>query len=81
MSNADERTKRLRRAIDSLRASGQAVDAVDLSPRSAHEALTRQMVSDLAADVGELKSRVNAVLWVVAGAVLVDVAMRLVGVG
>ena len=39
------------------------------------------MVSDLAADVAELKSRVNAMLWLVAGAVVVDVAMRLAGVG
>ena len=80
-SAADERTRRLQRAIDGLRASGQELAAVDLAPRSAHEALTRQMVSDLAADVAELKSRVNAMLWLVAGAVVVDVAMRLAGVG
>jgi len=78
----DERTQRLRRAIDGLRAAGhQGLEAIDLSPKSAHEALTRQMVSDLAADVAELKNRVNAMLWLVAGAVLVDVAMRLAGVG
>lgn len=81
MTRGDERTRRLRRAIDGLRAQGQDVEAVDLTPKSAHEALTRQMVSDLAADVGELKTRVNTVLWLVAGAVLVDVAMRLAGVG
>lgn len=77
----DDRAERLRRAIDSLRASGHEIAAVDLSPKSAHEALTRQMVSDLAADLSELKSRVNAILWLVAGAVIVDVAMRLAGVG
>ena len=52
--------------------------ALDLSPKSAHEALTRQMVSDLAADLTEVKNRVNAMLWLVAGAVVVEVAMRLV---
>jgi hypothetical protein len=77
----DDRTERLRRAIDGLRAAGQELEAVDLSPKSAHEALTRQMVSDLAADLSELKSRVNAILWLVAGPVIVDVAMRLAGVG
>jgi hypothetical protein len=78
----DERMQRLRRAIDGLRAAGHpGLEAVDLSPKSAHEALTRQMVSDLATDVGELKNRVNAMLWLVAGAVVVDVAMRLAGVG
>ena len=39
------------------------------------------MVTDLAVDVGEVKTRVNAVLWLVAGAVAVDVVMRLAGVG
>ncbi len=86
MSPQDERTARLRRAIDGLRAAGQEnvhapVEAVDLTPKSAHEAITRQMVTDLAADVAEVKTRVNAVLWLVAGAVAVDVVMRLAGVG
>jgi hypothetical protein len=77
----DERTERLRRAINGLHAAGEPVAAVDLTPKSAHEALTRQMVSDLAADLAELKNRVNAMLWLVAGAVVVDVAMRLAGLG
>lgn len=81
---ADARTERLRRAIEGLRAAGHpgivaAGEAVALSPKFAREAVTRQMVSDLAADVGELKNRVNAMLWLVAGAVLVDVAMQLNG--
>jgi hypothetical protein len=82
VSRGDERTRRLRRAIEGLRAAGhEGLEGVDLTPKSAHEAITRQMVTDLAADVGEVKARVNAVLWLVAGAVLVDVAMRLAGVG
>ena len=84
------RTARLRRAIANLRAAGAEgrhaperghAESVDLTPKSAHEAITRQMVTDLAADVAEIKSRVNAVLWLVAGAVAVDVVMRLAGVG
>ena len=84
------RTARLRRAIADFRAAGQEdrhaqrprhAESIDLTPKSAHEAITRQMVTDLAADVAEIKSRVNAVLWLVAGAVAVDVVMRLVGVG
>jgi hypothetical protein len=73
----DARAERLRQAIDGLRATGEPEVAIDLAPKSAHEALTRQMVSDLAADLSEVKSRVNAMLWLVAGAVVVDVAMRL----
>jgi hypothetical protein len=76
------RTERLRRAIANLRAAGhEGLEPLDLAPRSAHEAITRQMVTDLAADVAEVKSRVNAVLWLVAGAVGIDVVMRLMGVG
>jgi hypothetical protein len=77
----DARTERLRQAIDGLRAGGEPEVAIDLAPKSAHEALTRQMVSDLAADLSEVKNRVNAMLWLVAGAVVVDVAMRLAGLG
>lgn len=75
----DERTARLRRAIDGLAASKELPAAVDLSPRSAHEVVTRQMVTDLASDLSEVKTRVNAMLWLMVGAVAVDVVMRLVG--
>ena len=88
MTDSNNRTARLRRAIGDFRAAGMEgrqmeghAESVDLTPKSAHEAITRQMVTDLAADVAEIKSRVNAVLWLVAGAVAVDVVMRLAGVG
>ena len=90
LTDSRARTARLRRAIADFRAAGAEgrhaherghAESVDLTPKSAHEAITRQMVTDLAADVAEIKSRVNAVLWLVAGAVAVDVVMRLAGVG
>jgi hypothetical protein len=71
---------RLRGAIAGLRGDREERETVDLTPKSAHEAITRQMVADLAADLAEVKTRVNAVLWLVAGAVIVDVTMRLAGV-
>jgi hypothetical protein len=88
--DSEARTARLRRAIGNLRGAGEEgrqgrerehAEPVDLTPKSAHEAITRQMVTDLAADVAEVKTRVNAVLWLLAGAVAVDVVMRLAGVG
>jgi hypothetical protein len=88
--DSEARTARLRQAIGNLRGAGEEgqqgrerehVEPVDLTPKSAHEAITRQMVTDLAADVAEVKTRVNAVLWLLAGAVAVDVVMRLAGVG
>ena len=90
LTDSVARTQRLRRAIANLRAAGQEdrhahraghAEGIDLTPKSAHEAITRQMVTDLAADVGEIKTRVSAVLWLVAGAVVIDVVMRLAGVG
>src|SRR5215212_6725137 len=90
LSDSEARTVRLRRALGDLRGAGEEgrqarereqAEPVDLTPKSAHEAITRQMVTDLAADVAEVKTRVNAVLWLLAGAVAVDVVMRLAGVG
>ena len=90
LTDSRDRTARLRRAIADLRAAGTEgrhgqerghAESVDLTPKSAHEAITRQMVTDLAADVAEVKTRVNAVLWLLAGAVAIDVVMRLAGVG
>lgn len=75
----DERAERLRRALDGLAANKELPPAVDLSPRSAHEVVTRQMVTDLASDLAEVKTRVNAMLWLMVGAVAVDVVMRLAG--
>lgn len=78
----DERAKRLRRAIDGLRAAGhEGIEGIDLTPKSAHEALTRQMVTDLAADVAEVKTRMNQLIGAVVIALLADIAMRLAGVG
>lgn len=52
---------------------------VDLKPRSAYEALTRQMVEALAEDVREIKSRVNNIFYIVIGSILVDMLTRWMG--
>jgi len=51
---------------------------VDDRPRSVYEIMTRQMLEELKADVGEVKGRVNTLLWLVAGAVLMELVVRLV---
>lgn len=76
----DARAEPLARALANLRRSGVSAP-LDLTPRSAHEAITRQMVTDLGADLAELKGRVNAILWLVAGAVVVNVVLGLLGGG
>lgn len=51
---------------------------IDDRPHSVYELLTRQMLNDLRSDLDEIRSRVNALLWLTVGAVLLDFIMRLV---
>ena len=53
-------------------------DVVDLRPHSAYEALTRQLVESLGADVREIKSRLNGLIFTTIGAILLDIVIRLV---
>ena len=41
--------------------------------------MTRQMVEALADDLEEIKQRLNGLLFLVAGAIVVDLAMRIAG--
>ena len=50
---------------------------IDLAPASVHEAITRQMVERVAEDLAEIKSRLDGLLFMVAGAIVLDVVMRL----
>ena len=73
----------LRAQIHRIRAgpAGSPPVRVDLEPGSAYEALTRQMVEDLADDLAEIKGRLNGLLWMVASAILLDLLVRLTGTG
>jgi len=57
--------------------SGRHAAPVSLEPASAYEAVTRQMVLGLAEDLKEIKSRLNSLLIMVAGSLLLDLALRL----
>ena len=70
-----EQIRRMRMGPERERAS------VDLTPGSAYEAVTRQMVEGLAEDLKEIKGRLNGLLWMVAGAIVLDVVIRVAGVG
>lgn len=57
---------------------GDAAGAgIDDRPKSVYELMTRRMLEELKDDVSEVKGRVNALLWLVVGAMLVEVVMRL----
>lgn len=53
--------------------------AVDLSPTSAYEVVTRQMVEALRDDLTEIKGRLNGLIVMVAGAMVVNILLRLAG--
>jgi hypothetical protein len=52
-----------------------------LGPDSAYDALLDQRLSSLAAQVAELKSRVNGLIFVIVAAVLTDLVVRLATAG
>jgi hypothetical protein len=56
-------------------------DEFELSPSSAYEIVTRTMVDRLAEDVREIRNRINGMFWLVAGTVIVDVVIRVTGIG
>ena len=53
--------------------------SLETGPASVFEAVTREMVEHVAGDLKEIKTRLDSVLWLLAGAILVDVVLRLGG--
>ena len=62
----------LEKAIGKFRKQG-----VDVSPLSTFDALLEQRMGHLERSVDELKGRVNGLVFLVAGAVVVQVTLRL----
>lgn len=52
---------------------------MELGTPSVYEAVTRHMVETVAEELKEIKSRLNGLLFLVAGAMLIDLALRLTG--
>ena len=52
-------------------------ETVSLEPASAYEAVTRQMVIGVSEELREIKARLNGLLFMVAGSLLLDVVLRL----
>ena len=67
------------RQVDRGRAPTAAGERVALGPGTVYEAVTRQMVEGLTAELREIKGRLNGLLFLVAGAMVVDVVLRLIG--
>ncbi|MDQ2684105.1 MAG: hypothetical protein M3Y37_11325 [Chloroflexota bacterium] len=45
------------------------------------EAVTRQMVETVAGELREIRNRVDGVLWMVGGAIIIDAILRVLGRG
>lgn len=74
--NAQARLIRPKR-IDATRQRRPAVPpSIDLEPATAYEAITRQKVDALEDDLGEIKSRVDNIFYLVIGSILVDMLSR-----
>lgn len=68
--------------VDLFRArSTERREMVDLNPASAYEAVTRQMVNDLAREIADMRRRLDSLFYVVVSAIIVDVLLRLAGGG
>jgi hypothetical protein len=52
-------------------------ETISLEPASAYEAVTRQMVLSLSEELREIKGRLNGLIFMVAGSLLLDMALRL----
>jgi len=52
-------------------------DPVNLDPATTYEVLTRRMVEDLASEVAAIRSRIDAMFWVVIVSVVTDALLRL----
>jgi hypothetical protein len=53
-------------------------ETIDEKPKSVYEVVTRQMLEQVKADVSEVKSRVNTLIWLVIGAMMIELVMRVV---
>ncbi len=50
----------------------------DEQPCSSYDLVTRTRLEGLAKDVEHIRNNVNAVLWTIAGAVVIDIVLRLI---
>ena len=56
-------------------------EPISLEPGCAYEVVTRQMVVGLSEELREIKTRLNGLLFMVAGSMLLEVLNRLLGPG
>ena len=50
---------------------------IELAPRSTYEVITRERVEHMAADLAEIRNRINALFYLVIGSIIVDILLRI----
>lgn len=53
-------------------------DAIDLRPATAFEAITRQMVESMAEELREIKGRLNSLIFMMIGAIILEIVTRVI---
>jgi hypothetical protein len=74
-----QRHRRPRREGTAADSGSPPPGGIELGPASVYEAITRQMVESLRDELREIKSRLNTLLFMVIGAILIEFAMRMIG--
>jgi hypothetical protein len=77
--NTEIRLMPPRRKVRSRRVPGSPPPPIDLEPATAYEALTRQKVEALEDDLGDIKSRIDTIFYLVIGSFIVDMLSRWIG--
>jgi hypothetical protein len=71
-------TDRFRQQLAALRETAEP-EPVDLRPANAYEAVTRQMVESMASELREIHHRLNSLIFMMVGAILLDIITRVGG--
>jgi hypothetical protein len=77
--NTEIRLMTPRRKVRTRRAPAPKLMPLDLEPATAYEAITRQKVESLENDLGDIKSRVDTIFYLVIGSFIVDMLTRWIG--
>lgn len=68
-------------ALRNLIARNGGPDGVDLEPGCAYGVVTRTMVQDLTHELREIKARVNQLLFLIIGTIILEILVRITGLG
>lgn len=69
-------TERLREHLATRRQPADP-EPIDLRPGNAYEAVTRQMVESLTDELREIRSRLNSLIFMMLGAIVLDIVSRI----